>query len=221
MYAAPRARAAATRPRKRHGRARGAVTNASLFSPRPSPPRLAPLPPRPARLQVLRALDTGPMWRSLHDYRLPPAMVYIDAAGWGHGAWRTASDVGRPREECTFADVTLALPTEKAYADYDINAREALTVLYVLRRWGHAWRGRVLVIRCDNAAAVAALNASTAGADAGRLRHVLRLVFRAAYACDVRLAAAHVPGVENGIADALSRDDSARARTLWEQGSVA
>ncbi len=71
--------------------------------------------------------------------------------------------------------------------------------------WGAQWENGTVLCRCDNAVVVAILRSGSI-----RCPHAMGLVrclfvFAAKY--NIVLLAEHVPGVENGAADALSRDN--------------
>ena len=69
--------------------------------------------------------------------------------------------------------------------------------------WGNEWAGKRITFHSDNQAVVGALNKCRSPSLA--INALIRKL--AVIACKVSFAfnAVHVPGVENGIADALSR----------------
>jgi hypothetical protein len=66
-------------------------------------------------------------------------------------------------------------------------------------------RGLHLLAHCDNAAVVAAIKRNVASDD--RLNCLLRFLHRVTGTISLRLSAAHIAGVHNVGADALSRND--------------
>lgn len=84
-----------------------------------------------------------------------------------------------------------------------INALELLAVIVGVKTWGPSLRGKRLRIYCDNQATVAVIN-SGRSRDQYMLKCMRELTFYCAkYECMVR--AVHLPGVENRLADCLSR----------------
>ena len=96
----------------------------------------------------------------------------------------------------------------------DINALEILGVLVAVRLWGPCYAGRKILLYCDNLQAVQAINSGrTRNEFIGRCVRQLWLE-TASYHFHIR--AVHLPGVENRLADSLSRWDlSSRYRNLF------
>ncbi len=71
--------------------------------------------------------------------------------------------------------------------------------------WARFWSDSMVLIHCDNAGAVAAINSGYSKVP--EMMHLLRCLFfiRAHFAISVR--AVHIPGKENTLADAISRDN--------------
>ena len=89
-------------------------------------------------------------------------------------------------------------------ANYGITAKELLPIVVAVACWGKEWQGNVVVARCDNMAVVAIVNSgSSREAEAMHLRRCLALL-EAKWA--IQLWAEHVRGVENEVADWLSRN---------------
>ena len=74
-----------------------------------------------------------------------------------------------------------------------INALELLTVMVATKVWGKHWKGKRIVVQCDNEVSVLVLNT-------GRCRNAF-------LAACLRERANHIPGVVNRVPDALSRWD--------------
>lgn len=70
---------------------------------------------------------------------------------------------------------------------------------------GQQWSGKVVTCHCDNQSVVALVNSGYSPVP--QIMHFLRCLFfiRAYYQLEVW--AIHVPGIENTLADAISRDD--------------
>lgn len=84
-----------------------------------------------------------------------------------------------------------------------INFKEALCVVLAAMRWAHTWQNKTIHVYCDNTAAVAMLSKGTT-------RHptmmiYLRKLFWLSANFNFRLKVFHVPGVDNVIADHISR----------------
>ena len=74
----------------------------------------------------------------------------------------------------------------------------------LLRMWGKEWRGRRILAHCDNEAAVHML-ASRSSRDT-QLNHLLRCLFFIEAEFNFALSGTHIAGVDNHLADDLSRD---------------
>ena len=83
---------------------------------------------------------------------------------------------------------------------------EVLAVLVALRCWKHRWTGRPILLKVKSdsiSALVLTLNLKTRGKGAGIVARELALdVAASEYAPHI---AEHIPGIENVLADALSR----------------
>ena len=112
-----------------------------------------------------------------------------DASGsWGCGAWH--------------ATHWFQLEWAPETRDWNIAAKELLPIVIAAVILGHLWRGRQVVARCDNAAVVAVLN-SRYSKDK-HMMHLLRCAFFAEAYRNFKLAAVHLPGTRNVLADDLS-----------------
>ena len=114
---------------------------------------------------------------------------------WIHGQW-------------TAEELAQAGRSQKASIPY----LEMLAYVFAAATWGASWAGKKITLRSDATTVVAAVNARTsrAPATACLLRHLSTLSARHGF--DVRCL--HVAGVDNGAADALSRQDIPRFRAL-------
>lgn len=134
---------------------------------------------------------TAMMW---HVSRASPQVILTSDAsgGWGCGAWW----------ETKWFQLQWQGLGESA--TYGITAKELLPIVVAVAIWGKAWQGKVVVARCDNMAVVAIVNSGTSKeAKAMHLRRCLAFL-EAKWA--IQLWAEHVRGVDNEIADALSRN---------------
>ena len=120
-------------------------------------------------------------------------VVVSDASGvWGCGAFTT--------DPIQF----FQLKWPQSWAHVNIAAKELLPIVASAALWGQAWSGKKVLFRCDNTAAVMALSARTARDPA--MTHLLRCLFFLQAHFKFDYAAKHIPGSENGAADALSRN---------------
>ena len=84
-----------------------------------------------------------------------------------------------------------------------ITIKELLPVVVGVAMWGSKWRGKTIICNCDNAAVVAILNSGSSKDE--RAMQLLRSLFLFMASYDVSGFGEHIPGVENGPADSLSR----------------
>lgn len=85
----------------------------------------------------------------------------------------------------------------------DINTLELLTIMVALKLWGALLSGQRIILQCDNVNSVLAINS-------GRSRvlgmHLcLREIWFLTARHDLEICAKHIPGLDNSIADHLSR----------------
>ena len=83
------------------------------------------------------------------------------------------------------------------------NFRELYMFLVALRKFGHLWRGRRVLGRCDNTTAVSVVNRQ--GTSAPRLHKLAKRIVALAHKLKIELAATHIKGELNVLADRLSR----------------
>lgn len=83
----------------------------------------------------------------------------------------------------------------------DINCLELLTIVVVLKMWGHLWQGLRLTVWCDNAVAATALNSGRCQDDF--LNSYLREIGFLAATQKFEFRVVHLPGVLNSEADLL------------------
>ncbi len=117
--------------------------------------------------------------------------VYSDASGsWGCGAY-TGSQWFQFRWPANMPECHIA-------------AKEMIPVVMAAIVWGSAWSGGSVRFHCDNSAVVALLNSGSVR-DAS-LMHLIRCLSFVSAKFNFVFSADHIRGVENGLADALSRD---------------
>lgn len=94
---------------------------------------------------------------------------------------------------------------------------ELFPIIVAVELWGAVLANRAIVFWCDNLGVVQAIN-NQGCASPQALRLLRRLVLRCLQ-LNIAFAARHVPGVENSVADALSRFDFAKFRALAPEAS--
>ncbi len=114
-----------------------------------------------------------------------------DASGrWGCGAW------------CGSQWFQFQWPQ---YAmQHHISFLELVAVMLACTAWGSQWKGRFVLCKCDNMAAVQAIRARSCR-DTG-LIHLLRCLCFLEATFHFQLSACHLPGADNTLADLLSRN---------------
>ena len=121
--------------------------------------------------------------------------ITSDASGsWGCGAFSSSGEWFQ-----------LELP--EAWGSVHITVKELLPVVIGVALWGEQWQGKAIRCWCDNAAVVAILQSGTSKDD--RVMHLMRSLFFFLASYNVVVGGRHIPGVENGAADALSRNNAA------------
>ena len=121
----------------------------------------------------------------------------IDAAGdAGGAAFQNHRHIHQfPRHQCR--------PERGSDIGESSNFRELYMFLVALRLWGSKWKGRPVLGRCDNTTAVSIINRQ--GTHAPRLRKLAKRILNLAAKHDIEIAATHIRGEINVLADRLSR----------------
>ena len=123
----------------------------------------------------------------------PGVAIWSDASGsWGCGA--------------LWGDQWCQVPWSEwpGFASASIAAKELLPIVVATATWGSAWRGSVVMCHCDNEAVVASIKGGYCRDP--KMAHMLRCLFFLEARFEIMLTATHVAGVDNGAADAISRD---------------
>lgn len=94
-------------------------------------------------------------------------------------------------------------PTSILCQNLHINALELLGVVLTIRIWGPTLKGKRAQIYCDNVAAVAVIN-SGRSKDSFMLKCLREICFLCAK-CECVVRAVHLAGIDNRVADSLSR----------------
>ena len=132
------------------------------------------------------------------------ASVTSDASGgWGCGAY--------------WGSQWFMLPWEGPIKQCHITAKELVPIVVAAAVWGKGWQGQTVQVWCDNTAVVNIINrGSSRDKDAMHLARCLAFI-EAKF--DLDLVASHIKGVNNTLADALSRDNLTLFRSLLPQAA--
>ena len=125
--------------------------------------------------------------------QLPQHVVTSDASGhWGCGTyycraeWFQLSWQGTP------------------LANASIAVKELVPLVVAAALWGRQWSGSTVMCKCDNQAVVAVIGSRTSSDK--QIMHMLRCLFFLEASFDYHLVASHIPGIDNVLADDLSRN---------------
>ena len=113
--------------------------------------------------------------------------------------------------------VQLRLP--EGWDGVHTTVKELLPIVLGVAIWGSEWKGLTVVCFCDNAAVVAIVNSGRSKMD--RAMHLMRCLSFFLARWWVTLVCRHIPGAQNGAADALSRDDLPSFQRLVPQADSA
>jgi hypothetical protein len=127
----------------------------------------------------------------LEDWSQPDEILASDACLVGAGGWFNGKFF-----HCKFPEFIQA-------QGLHINALELLTVIVCAKLWGKHWKGKRIVISCDNMVSVEVINTGRAR-DKFLLKCLRELTFIAATS-EFEIRARHIAGVTNRIPDLLSR----------------
>lgn len=95
---------------------------------------------------------------------------------------------------------------------------ELFPIVVAVELWGDFFRNKKIRFMCDNLGVVQAINQQTAGSRP--VVSLLRFLVLKGLSLNALLVAKHIPGVCNGIADALSRFQMERFRNLAPSAAV-
>ena len=130
-----------------------------------------------------------------------PNHVWTDASGsFGYGAWFPAAG-----QWLQLGWSELAQPSSLEAQNGGIAWMELLPIILACAMWGVNWAGGSVTFHCDNAAVVAVVNSGYSRAP--EIMHLLRCMFFIRARIQLDVWAVHTPGAQNGIADAISRNN--------------
>ena len=84
-----------------------------------------------------------------------------------------------------------------------INALELLTIVIALKIWGHKFKGKRLLVNCDNLSSCLVLNKGST--KCSFMQSCLREICFLAAVGEFEIKAKHIEGVNNRLPDLLSR----------------
>ena len=96
-----------------------------------------------------------------------------------------------------------------------IAIKELIPITLACAIWGNHWKKSTIRANCDNEAVVAIINSGYSREPF--LMHLLRCIFFLSAKYEFSLVATHVPGQQNELADAISRDNAALFLSLSPQ----
>ncbi len=144
------------------------------------------------------------MMRALVEAEEPHVVLVSDASeSWGCGA------AGGDR----WFQLSWSFTGE--VCDWGIMPKEMLPIVIAAAVWGSRWRGLTMKARCDNAAVVATVRSGSC-----KKRHTMHFRRCLAYLeamGEFVLVADHIRGVDNVVADALSRDNVSLAHSVMQE----
>ena len=98
-----------------------------------------------------------------------------------------------------------------------ITVKELVPIVLAAAIWGPDWKGKTVKSRCDNAAVVAIINSGSSRVQ--EAMHLMRCLAFIAAKYEFTIFATHIPGVDNVLADALSRNNGTLFHTLHPQAN--
>ena len=132
------------------------------------------------------------------------AVLTSDASGsWGCGAYCGAD--------------WFMLQWAGPIGESHITAKEMVPIVIAVAVWGEGWAGKKVLARCDNSAVVSTVNRGTSKNQ--DTMHLARCLAFLTARFNINLVASHIRGVNNTLADALSRDNKSLFLTSHPQAN--
>ena len=133
--------------------------------------------------------------------QLPSTHIWTDASGgFGCGAWEPVS-TRWIQMECPDEAGNRWLHLDEE----SIDLKELLPIILACAIWGKSWNNTRVTVHCDNLGTVALVNSGYSKVP--QIMHLLRCLFFIRAHLQIQLWAVHVPGIENILADAISRNN--------------
>ena len=128
---------------------------------------------------------------SLQPGSMPDVAAQTDASGsWGCVAF------------CKGRWLQWEWPAE--WADQSIMVKELVPIVFSCAVWGKSLARKVILFQCDNTGVVAAIKKGSA--KESMIMHLLRVLWFFVAYFDITIRIEHIPGIHNGVADQLSRN---------------
>lgn len=99
----------------------------------------------------------------------------------------------------------------------NITRKELIPIILAAAIWGHQWSRKTIVAQCDNLAVVEVLNRGYSREP--DIMHLMRCLFFFSAHFHFRVITKHIPGKQNILADALSRDRLSLFHSLHPQAN--
>ena len=112
-------------------------------------------------------------------------------------------DISLTRLGCCFNNLVYTLPVPVGFNKYTIVHLEMINVLVALKLWAQAWANKRVRLYCDNQAVVHVL--STGNTRDAVLGACARNIWLLTAMYNVSIDFTHISGVQNSVADLLSR----------------
>ena len=151
--------------------------------------------------------------------------IIIDPQAWPRASFFTDADLntgigiffqGR-YAGYTFAESATRYPMHAAMKPGEadrIHVKELYAVVIAIELFGTAMRDTHVLLRTDNKVVEAAINRGACGAEDPRMMEFVRTIFWMSVRLNFRLVAQYVSTLDNGLADALSRQQWGRFEEL-------
>lgn len=134
----------------------------------------------------------------------PDAVLTSDASGnWGCGAY------------C--GPKWFMLKWVEPIASLHITVQELAPIVLAAAVWGAEWKGKTILALCDNSAVVSILNKGSSKNQ--EAMHLMRCLAFLAAKFEFCLFSTHLRGVENSLADALSRNNLKQFLSSYPQAN--
>ena len=179
---------------------------------------------RPGRAYVRRLINLSTMTNQMDHYVRINREARADMEWWHRflGVWNgTAMMFATPK---TDPDITLTsdasgnwgcraypgcewfmLPWAGPIRELHITIKELAPIVVAAVIWGPKWKGKTILARCDNVAVVAIVNSGTSKNP--QAMNLIRCLSFLSAIWEFRVRATHLSGIQNTLADALSRDN--------------
>ena len=137
-----------------------------------------------------------------YSFQHPQIHVYSDASGF----WGCAAFTGT---------AWFQFQWPLSGIDSHISAKEMIPVVIAAMVWGKTWQGLSICFHSDNTAVVALLNSGSVRDDS--LMHLMRCLSFVAAKFNFIFSSTHIRGLDNVLADALSRNNASLFLSLFPQ----